>query len=229
MRRLYITMLTILALTLSTQSRAQGDVEYRAEIGGGAGIMGYLGDYSSSPFKNVQLAGSVMARRIFNPYSALRASATYGKIKGSSADVETFHPGDDQAFYTFNNTLVDVGVVYEQNFWPYGTGRDYRGAKRLTPYIFGGLGVTYAKADKSVFTANMPLGLGVKYKMGDRTNLSVEWALHLSLSDKLDGSPDPYGIKSSGLFKNTDCYSLFRVSFTYSFMAKCRTCHNEDE
>ena len=65
--------------------------------------------------------------------------------------------------------------------------------------------------------------------MGDRTNLTVEWALHLSLSDKLDGSEDPYGIKSSGLFKNTDCYSLLRVSFTYSFMAKCRTCHNDDE
>lgn len=229
MRSLYITLLTTLALAVVTTSHAQGDVEYRAEIGGGAGIMGYLGDYSSSPFENVQPAGSIVARRIFNPYSALRASATYGKIKGSSADVETYHPGDKDVFYTFDNSLVDVGVVYEQNFWPYGTGRDYRGAKRLTPYIFGGIGGTYVKADKSVFTANVPLGIGVKYKMGDRTNLTVEWALHLSLSDKLDGSEDPYGIKSSGLFKNTDCYSLLRVSFTYSFMAKCRTCHNDDE
>ena len=60
-------------------------------------------------------------------------------------------------------------------------------------------------------------------------NLGVEWGVHFTLSDKLDGSQDPYGIKSSGAFKNTDCYSALQVTLTYSFMAKCRTCHNEDE
>ena len=80
-----------------------------------------------------------------------------------------------------------------------------------------------------MFTANLPLGLGVKYKLAPRLNLGVEWAMHFSLSDKLDGTVDPSGIKSSGLFKNTDCYSALQVSLTYSFMAKCRTCHNQDE
>ena len=49
------------------------------------------------------------------------------------------------------------------------------------------------------------------------------------MSDELDGRKDPYGIKSSGLFKNTDCYTMLQVTLTYSFMAKCRTCHNDDE
>jgi hypothetical protein len=53
--------------------------------------------------------------------------------------------------------------------------------------------------------------------------------MHFSLSDKLDGVSDPYAVKSSGLFKNTDCYSALQLTLTYSFMAKCRTCHNEDE
>lgn len=75
----------------------------------------------------------------------------------------------------------------------------------------------------------MPLGLGVKYKIGPRLNLGLEWAVHFSLSDKLDGVKDPYGIESSGLFKNTDCYSALQLTLTYSFMAKCRTCHNADE
>ena len=43
----------------------------------------------------------------------------------------------------------------------------------------------------------------------------------------LDGVKDPYGIKSSGLFKNTDCYSQLRVSLTYDLWAKCKTCHND--
>ena len=80
-----------------------------------------------------------------------------------------------------------------------------------------------------MFTANVPLGLGVKYKIGPRLNLGLEWAVHFSLSDKLDGVKDPYNIESSGLFKNTDCYSAFQLTLTYSFMAKCRTCHNADE
>ena len=131
--------------------------------------------------------------------------------------------------YEFSNSLVDLGATYEYNFWPYGTGRDYRGAKRLTPFVFAGLGLTFVKTQENVFTANVPLGLGVKYKLADRLNLGVEWAMHISLSDKLDGSPDPYGIKSSGMFKNTDCFSALKVTLTYSFMAKCRTCHNENE
>lgn len=83
--------------------------------------------------------------------------------------------------------------------------------------------------DKNVFTANIPIGLGVKYKIGERLNLGLEWAIHFSLSDELDGVKDPYGIKSTGLFKNTDCYSALQITLTYSFMPKCRTCHNADE
>ena len=135
--------------------------------------------------------------------------------------------------YTFDNSLVDVGFAYEYNFLPYGTGRDYRGAQRLSPYAMIGLGATYVNMkggdSKSVLTANLPIGLGVKYKVSERMNVGLEWALHFSLSDELDGQKDPYGIKSSGLFKNTDSYSTLQLTFSYSFMAKCKTCHNEDE
>ncbi len=46
---------------------------------------------------------------------------------------------------------------------------------------------------------------------------------------ELDGKKDPYDIPSTGAFKNTDCYSTLQFTITYSFKAKCRTCHNEDE
>ena len=123
---------------------------------------------------------------------------------------------------------MDLSLLYEYNFWPYGTGRDYRGAKRLTPFVFLGIGATYAKTEeKGVFTGNFPLGLGVKYKLGKRVNLALEWAMHFSLSDELDGVKDPYMIKSGGLFKNTDCYSTLQLTLTYSFMQKCRTCNSD--
>ena len=109
-------------------------------------------------------------------------------------------------------------MAYEYNFLPYGTGKDYRGAQRLSPYVTIGLGATYVKIENgnrsSAFSANLPIGVGVKYKVGDRTNIGLEWAMHFSLSDELDGQRDPYGIKSSGLFKNTDSYSTLQLTFS---------------
>jgi hypothetical protein len=74
---------------------------------------------------------------------------------------------------------------------------------------------------------NLPIGLGLKYKVADRVNMAVEWSMHFSTSDLLDGVEDPYGIPSSGMFKNTDCYSRLGLSVTYDLWAKCRTCHND--
>ena len=229
LRTRLLTLLVCAATALT--ATAQTDDQYRMEIGVGAGMVAYEGDYNGSITSGMQPAATVMLRRIFNPYMGLRLAATYGKLKGSDRGLKTYIPDTDgDTSYEFNNTLADLSLTYEYNFWPYGTGHDYRGAKRLTPFIFAGLGATYVTGGgNNVFTANLPLGLGVKYKLAPRLNLGVEWAMHFSLSDKLDGTVDPYGIKSSGLFKNTDCYSALQVSLTYSLMAKCRTCHNQDE
>lgn len=223
-------LLSILLLVAAVQTQAQDDAEYRMEVGVGAGLVSYLGDFNGSVVKNMQPMGSFVWRWVLNPRMALRAKGSYGKLKGSSADVQTYYPDMQDKPYEFNHSLGDLGVTFEYNFWPYGTGGDYRGAKRLTPFIFGGVGGTYVSGGpKDVWTAHVPLGLGVKYKLGDRVNVGLEWAAHFSLSDKLDGVVDPYLVKSSGLFKNTDGYSALLVTLTYSFQAKCRTCHNDAE
>lgn len=222
----------LLALLLATAlpASAQSDYEYRMEIGAGVGLVAYEGDFNGNITHGMQPMASAVLRRTFNPYMALRFAAAYGKLKGSSKNVKTYMPEYVDTPYEFANSLVDVSATYEYNFWPYGTGHDYRGAQRLTPFIFAGLGATYASGSgNNVFTANVPLGVGVKYKVATRLNLGIEWAMHFSMNDNLDGVKDPYGIESSGLFKNTDCYSMLQLTLTYSFMPKCRTCHNADE
>ncbi len=223
-------LLTLLLVLSAYSLKAQDEPEYRMEIGAGAGMMGYLGDFNGSLTKDLQPMASVVARYNFNPYMGLKLNGAFGKLKGSSADVKTYYPDYQNQPYEFSNSLVDVSLTYELNFLPYGTGRDYFGAKRLTPFVFGGIGATYASGNgNNAFTANVPVGLGLKYKAGKRLNVGLEWAIHFSLSDKLDGAKDPYYVKSSGAFKNTDCYSALQLTVTYSFLAKCRTCHNEDE
>ena len=207
--------------------QAQTEPEYRLEVGGGVGVVTYLGDFNSGLFKEMQPMGSLLAKYRFDPRRAMALNISYGQLKGSSKNEKTYYP--EHQDYQFKTSLVDVGLRYEYNFWPFGTDLEYRGAKRLTPYIFIGLGATVAKPDsiKTVLAVNVPLGGGVKYKIADRLNMGIEWAIHFSSSDKLDGVEDPYGIKSSGVFKNTDCYSQLRLSLTYDLWAKCKTCHND--
>lgn len=227
MRKLLLMLMVLLPVA---RMSAQDDPQYRMEIGAGVGMVSYEGDFNGNVLKNMQPMFSALWRYNFDPYKDLRLSATYGKLKGSSKDVDTYYPDYATEEYSFNRNLLDVSLVFEYNFWPYGTGRDYRGAKRLTPYIYGGIGATSASGggSKSVFTANVPIGLGVKYKLNERMNLGLDWGIHFSLSDELDGVKDPYQVKSSGMFKNTDCYSMLQLTLTYSFKAKCRTCNKEE-
>ncbi len=241
--RVYIYKVSILfaALVMSVMAAmAQDDVEYRMEIGAGLGLTAYQGDFSSSITKNMQPTGAVIFRRVLNPRSAVRFSGMYTRLKGDMRNIDTVYPDLVNEGYSFSNALVDVSATYEYNFMPYGTGHEYRGAKRLVPFLSLGLGITYANCSggtwdyasltnphsmtKGTVAANLPLGFGMKYRIGDRTNLSVDWQMHFSMSDQLDGVQDPYRLKSDGLFKNTDCYSTLTVGLTYSFSAKCPTC-----
>ena len=222
-------LVTLLMLCATLTASAQQDDEYLMEIGGGVGMVSYPGDFNGKITSGMQPAGAIVWRRLLNPYMGFRVTGMMGKLKGDATRVETYYPDETTRAYSFDRSFTDVSVTYEYNFWPYGTGRDYRGAKRLTPFAFGGIGATYVSGgEKKVFTANVPIGLGIKYKLKERLNVGLEWSMHFSLSDELDGIADPYGIKSSGAFKNTDCYSGLMLTLTYSFKSKCRTCNNDD-
>ena len=216
----------ILLWALITSVSAQTQPEYRLEVGAGVGMVTYLGDFNGNLLKNPMPMFSLLAKYKLDPRMAVAMNVSYGKIKGSSKDAKTYYPVPWQD-YSFNHGLLDVGFRFEYNFWPYGTGMEYRGAKRITPYIYIGAGMTFAKPDKTEMGVNLPIGGGIKYKVADRVNTALEWTMHFTSSDYLDGVKDPYGIQSSGLFKNTDCYSTLTLAFTYSFSEKCRTCHKE--
>jgi hypothetical protein len=203
---------------------AQEDPEYRLEVGAGVGTITYLGDFNGNLTKGMRPWVNAMVKYKMNPRMAVGMTLGYGKMKGSSDHVETWYP---QGPYEFDTKVVDGSVRYEYNFWPFGTGREYRGAKRLTPYIAPGLGIAYYQGPKKGIAVNLPIGAGVKYKIGERLNLAAEWRIHFTLSDKLDGVTDPYGIKSSGIFKNTDSFSILQIAMTYDLWAKCKTCNND--
>ena len=221
-KALLLAVLFISALTAT----AQDEPEYRIEVGAGAGLMTYVGDFNSSLLKGMQPWGAAIAKYRFNPRTAAALSIGTGKVKGSSDDVATWYPIER---YEFNHSLTEVALRLEYNFWAYGTGQEYRGARKLAPFIAIGTAATIYGGEHSGVTMSLPVGAGIKYKLSQRLNLTAEWAMRFSLSDYLDGRSDVYGIKSSGLFKNTDCYSVLQIALSYDLWAKCKTCHNDKD
>ncbi len=207
------------------------ELEYRYELGGMLGGSFYLGDANyTALFKNMNIMGSALWRYNLNPRMAIKTNLAVARIEGSTADGENRFPGGDT---DFSRTLYDLGAQFEYNFFAYGEGTGYKRTHRLAPYVFAGLGFTFAPEPvDNVFTVNIPMGLGVKYKLAPRLNLGCELSFRFTMSDKLDVTKpetpvldDPYGIVSDGL-KNKDSYAFLGIFLTYDLSPKYRKCNN---
>lgn len=224
--RTLLSYLFLLAAVVT--AHAQDDPEYRMEVGAGFGLVNYFGDFNGKATGELQPLGTLIAKFRPNPRMVWAVNVSYGKLKGQLGKAETWFPDAEQLPASFSNSLIDACMRFEYNFWAYGTGREYYGARRLAPFLAFGLGLTHVSQPSSnVLAANMLLGVGLKYKVADRLNLTAEWMMHFAGSDRLDGVEDPYTIKSSGLFKNTDCYGVLQLTLTYDIWAKCKTCNND--
>ena len=214
--------LAVIMLMIATLMAAQAQ-EYRFEVGGALGMSGYLGDANNANLlkKPGYVAGGLF-RYIINSRMALKANLLTAKISGNSANLANAYP--DAQTYEFGSQLYDLGAQFEFNFLNYGIGSKYLKLKRISPYLTLGVGATLATGDGDAFTLNVPMGVGVKYKLGERLNIGLEFTMRKAFSDKLDGLKDLNGI-TSGFAKNTDWYSFTMISITYEFSKRCRTCH----
>ncbi len=217
-------------LCLVGGARAEG-LEYRYELGAMLGMSGYYGDANYHvPFKNANLMGGVLWRYNINPRMAIKADFAVAGISGNTANFDNRFPGGG---VEFSRTLYELGAQFEYNFLAYGDGAGYKKTRRVAPYIFAGVGVTYApKPAQHLFSANLPVGLGVKCKVMPRLNVGCEMSFRFTNSDKLDATDktaplldDPYGVKS-GWLKNKDSYSFLTIFVTYDLSPKYRKCNN---
>lgn len=210
-------------LTLGCTSLSAQELEYKMELGAMIGGSFYMGDANySALYKNTGLGGGLMGRYNINPRQSLKFNLLYGKISGNAAELENKFPDIPGQKWEFDESVIDLGCQYELGFWGYGTGKGYKGTKRLVPYIQVGLGFTYG-AD--TFTMNIPFGAGVRYKLRERVNVGLDWTMRFTLSDELDGIADPYNIKG-GMLKNKDSYSFTMLYISYDLFPKYRKCNN---
>ena len=233
------TAIVLSCLFLCLTAKAEEEVEYKMDLGAGLGGCFYMGDANGVPFANLSAMGAITARRILNARMAVKANLAFGHIHGTTdgfipADAYSETPeGGTRTQVQFSRNVMDLGVQFELNFWGFGTGVGYKGNSRITPYILAGAGVTIGMGGgaKACGGMNIPVGIGVKYKVKPRINLGFEWTMRFSTTDKLDATPegtqlnDPYGVKS-GFLKNKDTYSFAMFFITYDMFPKLRKCNN---
>ena len=198
--------------------------EYRYEFGPSLGVSGYLGDLNkSNMYKHPGLVAGGIFRYIANSRWAIKGDLLYTGLKGNSDDVQSKFPHDQH--YSFSSSVIDLGGQVEFNFLHFGSGPRYKNYKRISPYLTLGLGMSLAFTDgKTGVAMNLPMGVGLKYKLKERLNLGFEFTMRKCFGDNLDGMSDLYGVKHS-FAKNTDWYSVAMFTVSYEFSKRCVKCH----
>lgn len=206
--------------------------EYKYEIGGMAGGAFYMGDANKNTlFKGLNPAFGGVFRYNANFRWAVKADLMWARVSGSTAGLDNVFPGNAEA--SFDRNLFELGGQMEFNFFPYSDKFSYMNTKRFTPYVLLGIGATVAPGSGETFAGvNIPLGVGVKYKIRNRINLGLEFSFRKLFGDSFDVTKesnsildDPYQIKSS-MLKNKDWYSFLLFSVTWDFGPRNKPCNN---
>lgn len=222
-----------LLLALSLPAAAQEEEHYTKELGVAVGSNFMLNDVSNTPYAGNNISGGALLRFILNPRMCIKTMLNYNRVSGTTAGVSEFYPAQpdhsttERLDATFRGGITDLSATYELHFLPYGYKRGYQNYRRFTPFVQLGFGLCYSDAGKA-FTANIPLGVGIKWKIGPRVNMALDWAMHLSLSDRLDNIAAPSTIPTD-MFRGKDHYGVTMLTFTYDFSKKCPACQKAEK
>lgn len=206
--------------------------EYKYEVGTGLGMSSYMGDANkTNPFYQPRVAGGVIYRYNLDFHWAIKSNLLAGNLYGNTANTKNVFPHEGQA--SFSRTFFEIGAQAEYNFFAYSDKYLFLGTRRYTPYMFMGIGSTFAGGKSKFLNANIPIGLGFKYKPATKWNVGMEFSIRKLFGDNLDVTElnpalsleNPYGIKSSFL-KNKDWYTLTMIYITWEFGMRSDPCHN---
>ncbi len=212
-----------LFVTLSVPSLLKAQ-EYRYEFGGDLGTSYYFGDLARKGlFVPQSLSAGLLARYNINFRWAMRANLAYQGLKSDWAYAKNIFPrgGEDLAF---SSKLINLSYGVEFNFLPLSNKYRYLNTSSFSPYIYAGLGFAYAwGSDDNVFTPNLALGAGVKYKLDSRWTISASWLWTYTFTDKLDALArdtilleNPYQV-NYGFMKGRDGFARISLGVSYAF------------
>lgn len=228
------------------------------EVGASAGLSYYMGDINpNKPFNQSQFGFGLLLRYYSSTRWAFRVAYSNLQLNGSD-EKSNYRP---ERGLSFKDNIHDIALMAEFNFFDYFTGSKRNG---VSPYIFGGISVLYfnPKADDGTELCNVltdvdydgtipakgedkyskiamsiPFGVGVKYSLGQRLGIALEWRWDYAFTDWLDDChayypevnnqySDPTNFTNNsgehyiqrGNKSNNDWYGYLNFSVVYKFV-----------
>ena len=223
-----------------------GFAQRTADIGIWGGSSTYWGDVKDMPpMQSFNLNLGAYFRYNFNARVALRAMFMTGNFSGEG-QVEDVN-------WDFSKAVQDLSLMAEINYLRYILGNK---KTPFTPYILGGFGMMFFpytldparlsainpyfaglnKVEESVIVPAIPFGFGIKFSIGERLGIGVEYQLRKILSDKLDDLDDQLTfttttndgedvtIKYTDLIHNNDWPGYAGIHITYKIYFVRKPC-----
>jgi hypothetical protein len=206
MKNSFIVLILLTALQLNAQITQPASKFL--EIGFLFGLTNYSGDLSLQrvEVEETKPGYGAFVRRHFSNHFSAKAHFYTGSIAGDDSNTTRF----DRKF-RFSTNIVEFAMVGEWHLL--GKERYSRTGVRkffVTPYLFGGLGITFARAeaeyygtiekratyikDATEFGTTQknrlllaPIGLGLRADLFDLMSIGAEAGMRPVFSDKLDG------------------------------------------
>lgn len=189
-------------------STARSQSEYLAELGVNGGISYLLDDNNNIPFNNPYFDWGLIYRYNFN--ERFSAHLAWNNSKNSYFE-------DNVLSDTLMLNMIDL--CGEFNFFDL-IKRQYKPkSTNFSPYIFAGAGFAF---NSNANGFNIPFGVGVKYKLGNRFNLNAQWAHRLMFKDHIEGK---VGALNGTNFMNNDLISTFTIGVSFDFWKRPCDCN----
>ncbi len=215
----------LLVIFLSSLGIAKSQ-EYLYEIGPTAGASFYSGDANNfALFQQPKSVYGISLRRNFNFRTALKVDLLKAEVAANPMDVSNIMPVE--GYSKFKTGFYDVNAHLEYSFFSYSDSFEYKETHRFSPYIFAGVGVTFITDPSNKTKVNIPIGLGVKYKLFHRWNVGLEYSMNMLLSDKLEQFEDKYNIGTQSALKNKDWYSYLKFYVTFDIIERSCKCNKQ--
>ena len=194
------------------------------EIGVFAGGSNYIGDVGSTTYiaPNEPVLG-ILYKWNKNPRLAYRFSLNGAYYSGD--DLDSNEPGRNQRGYHFRNSIKEVSLGLEFNFFDFNL-HDVK--RKYTPYVHSGLNYlrfrySYLQSNQIVAKERIgalaiPMTLGIKSNVLPHVILALEVGARYTLTDNLDGSnPKDDTLMKFGNINNNDWYVFSGLTLTYTF------------
>lgn len=179
------------------------------EIGFFGGASYYIGDMNPrGHFKASNPAVGVFYRHALSYRYAFRFGFNYGKISGN--DATSGEADQVERNLSFKSQLYELNATAEFNFVEYRIGHDRH---KFTMYVFAGMAGFYfnpkAEIDGTLqplrelhtggqskaypkYQLSVPFGVGLKWNIGEKCGMGIEWGPRRTFTDYLDDIKGSY-------------------------------------